>query len=187
MTVFSNSMVHFKTKLFMMSGVLAWLCLPICTSTIIVQALYPFNIPVYLDYLQTWLGASATYLYFIGYIRQFPIHRSSWLRMLLIIPEIVIASTVCVILENIAVVTMWFGNWYSFYIVQKEVEGDYDTDVQVDAVNLEAMHNVEPNSERLETQPHLVDHNVNLVKKEELTANKLYDDAVRRESASQLV
>ena len=75
MTVFSNSMVHLKTKLFMMSGVLAWLCLPICTSTILVQALYPFNIPVHLDYLQTWLGASAMYLYFIGYIRQFPIHR----------------------------------------------------------------------------------------------------------------
>jgi len=47
-------------------------------------------------------------------------------------PEILIASTVSVVLENIAVLTMWFGNWYDFYIVQKEVESD-DTDVEAEA------------------------------------------------------
>ena len=33
------------------------------------------------------------------------------------------ASTISVVAENLAVVLMWFGNWYSFYIVQKEVPG----------------------------------------------------------------
>ena len=107
--------------------------------------------------------------------------------MLLIIPEIVIASTVCVILENIAVVMMWFGNWYGFYIVQKEVEGDSDADVPVDAVNLESVHSVKPICDNLETHPHVADHNVNLVEKEELNDNKICNDAVRRETASQLV
>lgn len=134
MVVFSNPSLKFKTKMCLMSAMLAWLCLPFCTSTILVQAFFPFNIPLYLDYLQTWLGASATYLYLIGYIRQFPIHRSSWLRIIFILPEILIASTVSVVLENIAVITMWFGNWYDFYIVQKEVESD--SDVETDSANV---------------------------------------------------
>ena len=113
--------------------------------------------------------------------------RSSWLRMLSIVPEIVIASTVCVVLENIAVVMMWFGNWYGFYIVQKEVEGDSDADMPGSAVNLESVHSEKPIAEDIQTQPHLVDHNVNLVEKEELTDNKLCNDIVGREITSQLV
>ena len=75
MVVFSNPKIKLKTKMCLMSAMIAWLCLPFCTSTILIQFLFPFNIPLYLDCLQTWLGASATYLYVIGYIRQFPIHR----------------------------------------------------------------------------------------------------------------
>ena len=62
------------------------------------------------------------------------IFRSSWSRILLIVPEILIASTVSVVLENIAVITMWFGNWYDFYIVQKEVESD--SDVETDSAHV---------------------------------------------------
>ena len=58
-------------------------------------------------------------------------YRSSWLRMVMIMPEIIIASTVSVVLENIAVITMWFGNWYGFYIVQKEVESDPDVESDI--------------------------------------------------------
>ena len=47
----------------------------------------------------------------------------SWWRLLLVIPEILVASTVSLVAENLAVILMWFGDWYSFYIVQKEVEG----------------------------------------------------------------
>ena len=65
----------------------------------------------------------------------FFIFRSSWSRIIFILPEILIASTVSVILENIAVITMWFGNWYDFYIVQKEVESD--SDVEADSANVE--------------------------------------------------
>ena len=63
-------------------------------------------------------------------------YRSSWLRMVLIMPEIIIASTVSVVLENIAVITMWFGNWYGFYIVQKEVESDPDVESDVPKIKI---------------------------------------------------
>ena len=35
---------------------------------------------------------------------------------------------------------MWFGNWYDFYIVQKEVEAD-DTDVEADAAGAKPVLN----------------------------------------------
>ena len=54
----------------------------------------------------------------------------------MIMPEIIIASTVSVILENIAVITMWFGNWYGFYIVQKEVESDPDVESDVPKIKI---------------------------------------------------
>ena len=59
----------------------------------------------------------------------------SWLRLVFSIPEILIASTVSLAAENLAVILMWFGNWYSFYIVQKEVPGMESQQVlQPDAV-----------------------------------------------------
>ena len=54
----------------------------------------------------------------------------------MIMPEIIIASTVSVILENIAVITMWFGNWYGFYIVQKEVESDPDVESDIPKIKI---------------------------------------------------
>ena len=54
----------------------------------------------------------------------------------MIIPEIIIASTVSVVLENIAVITMWFGNWYEFYIVQKEVESDPDVESDIPKIKI---------------------------------------------------
>ena len=39
-----------------------------------------------------------------------------------VIPEIILASIMSIICEHIAVMTMWFGNWYEFYIVQKETD-----------------------------------------------------------------
>ena len=50
--------------------------------------------------------------------------RYSWFRLLLIIPEIILSSALSIIVENWAVCTMWFGDWYDFYIVEKEVDDD---------------------------------------------------------------
>jgi len=35
---------------------------------------------------------------------------------------VIISSTLSIIVENVAVCTMWFGDWYDFYIVEKESE-----------------------------------------------------------------
>ena len=55
------------------------------------------------------------------------------------LPEIAISSFLSVIVECTAVCTMWFGDWYDFYIVEKEV--DEETDLKgnkkkADAVNI---------------------------------------------------
>ena len=52
------------------------------------------------------------------------LYRYSWIRTLLVIPEIILSSLLSIIVENTAVCTMWFGDWYDFYIVEKEVEED---------------------------------------------------------------
>ena len=59
----------------------------------------------------------------------------SWLRLLLAAPEVLVASTVSLVAENLAVILMWFGDWYAFYIVQKEVQGMDDDSGYSDKVN----------------------------------------------------
>ena len=48
--------------------------------------------------------------------------RFSWLRWAFAIPEIVVSSVLSICVENLAICTMWFGDWYDFYIVQKEAD-----------------------------------------------------------------
>ena len=75
-------------------------------------------------------GAMALYFYAFGYILQHRIVRRNMLRKCLMLPEIFIASIMSIICENIAVLTMWFGSWEHFYIVQKEIDNEL-TSVEV--------------------------------------------------------
>ena len=50
--------------------------------------------------------------------------RYSWLRLALVLPEIVLSSVLSIVVENLAVCSMWFGDWYDFYIVEKELDED---------------------------------------------------------------
>ena len=59
----------------------------------------------------------------------------SWLRLVLAAPEVLVASAVSLVAENLAVILMWFGDWYAFYIVQKEVQGMDDDGGYSDKVN----------------------------------------------------
>ena len=81
----------------------------------------------FLDVCLSFLGAMALYMYAFGYIKQHPVHRYSWIRILVAVPEIVLASTLSIVVENLAVLSMWGGNWYEFYIVEKEVEESNDS------------------------------------------------------------
>jgi hypothetical protein len=53
---------------------------------------------------------------------------------LLVIPEIVLSSALSIVVENCAVCTMWFGDWYDFYIVEKEADDDDSDDVEAAAI-----------------------------------------------------
>ncbi len=52
--------------------------------------------------------------------------RFSWLRLMFAVPEIIVASTLSLVMENVAVCSMWFGEWYNFYIVEKESDQGFD-------------------------------------------------------------
>jgi len=125
-----------RTRLLIGSGLAVWLTLPLATTGVILQILYPFDLPyLWMDLVMGWVSATALYQYFIGYVRQFNVHRMSWLRLLLAAPEVLVASTVSLVAENLAVILMWFGDWYAFYIVQKEVQGMDDDSGYSDKVN----------------------------------------------------
>lgn len=48
--------------------------------------------------------------------------RYSWARLVFAVPEIVLSSVLSICVENLAVFTIWFGDWYDFYIVEKETD-----------------------------------------------------------------
>ena len=89
------------------------------------------------------------YMYIFGYFKQFNILRFSYLRILLSFFEIILASTLrykeninfakllyhfyiyhsfSIVCENLAVISMWGGDWYDFYIVEKENDPSPDTE-----------------------------------------------------------
>ena len=95
---------------------------PLATSNIVLTKYFPLQLPWILDVMIGFMGAMPLYLYGLGYVLQHPLRRYSYLKLILVIPEIILASVTSLILENVAVILMWFGNWYEFYIVQKESE-----------------------------------------------------------------
>ena len=118
-----------KSKILLSMSLFAWLTLPLSTLNVFLAPRFPFSLGILLDFGLSFLGSVALAMYTCGYIRQFPIHRFSWPRSLLVFPQIVVSSTFSIIVENLAVCTMWFGDWYGFYIVQKEVEQDHQVDL----------------------------------------------------------
>jgi len=122
--VVTTPTILLRTRILMAFSLASWLALPFSTIAVVMQFFYPFDLPsLTVDVVLSWVGATALYLYIIGYARQFNVTRMSWFRLALSIPEILIASTISLVAENLAVILMWFGNWYTFYIVQKEVPG----------------------------------------------------------------
>ena len=65
-----------RTRLLIGSGLAVWLTLPLATTGVILQILYPFDLPyLWMDLVMGWVSATALYQYFIGYVRQFNVHR----------------------------------------------------------------------------------------------------------------
>ena len=62
--------------------------------------------------------------------------RYSWLRLLLVPHEIALSNALSICLEISAVLTMWFGDWYDFYIVQKEVDEEDEDEEKEDKKRL---------------------------------------------------
>ena len=124
--VATDPKLSFKSRFFIGLSILAWITVPLSTSNVLLAKIFPLQLPWILDVFVGFMGAMALYLYGFGYVKQHPLKRYSHLKLLLVIPEIFLASISSIVCENIAVITMWFGNWYEFYIVQKESEDLFD-------------------------------------------------------------
>ncbi|QQP38575.1 Uncharacterized protein FKW44_019185, partial [Caligus rogercresseyi] len=110
--VVASGRIPLRSRLLLGLSLFSWLTMPLSASNILLSAV--FLSPC----------ASGLYMYFYGFVKQFPIRRYSFPRLLLSIPEILLASTVSIIAENIAILSIWSGDWYGFYIVQKETYED---------------------------------------------------------------
>ena len=117
-----DSKLSLKSRLLMMASIIAWLTVPLTTCNAILVKLFPMKLWFVIDWMITFTGAMALYFYALGYVLQHRFVRRNFWRKILMVPEILVASTASIICENIAVVTLWFGSWSHFYIVQKETE-----------------------------------------------------------------
>ena len=121
-------LVAFDTKLSLNSrfwlalSIISWITIPFATSNIFLGKIYPMKLWSIIDFSINFCGGMALYLYAFGFVKQHNIRRFSIFRIIFVIPEIILASIMSIICEHIAVMTMWFGNWYEFYIVQKETD-----------------------------------------------------------------
>ncbi|XP_023334273.1 beta-1,4-mannosyltransferase egh [Eurytemora carolleeae] len=102
----------------------SWLTMPLTTSNVVLTQIYPMSVSPTIDFLLSLIGGVPLYMYMFGYIKQFPIHRYSWFRSVLSVIEIALASVLSIIVENLAVICMWGGDWYDFYIVEKDNESE---------------------------------------------------------------
>jgi len=115
-----SPLIPIQSKLILSISLTSWLTMPLTTSNLFLSKLYPMSISPSVDFTMSFIGGSALYMYIFGYIKQFPIHRYSWLKTILSVAEIALASTLSIVVENLAVVSMWGGDWYDFYIVEKD-------------------------------------------------------------------
>jgi len=123
-----SPLIPIRSKLFLSISLASWLTMPLSTSNVVLSQMFPMSISPLFDFLLSFLGAMALYNYIFGYIKQFNIHRYSYIRIFLSFFEIILASTLSIVAENCAVIFMWGGDWYDFYIVEKDNEADEEVE-----------------------------------------------------------
>ncbi len=121
--VVASPRISWRTKGLLAISLASWLTLPFTTLNLALSQMFPFSMGTLLDCGLAFLGAMGLLSYGYGYVKQHHIRRFSWVRLLFIVPEIVVSSTLSIVVENLAVCTMYFGDWYEFYIVEKEADG----------------------------------------------------------------
>merc|ERR550517_1624603 len=73
--------------------------MPLTTLNVFLSKAYPMSVSPSIDFLLSFIGAMGLYMYMFGYVKQFNLHRFSKLRTLFSILEIVLASTLSIIVE----------------------------------------------------------------------------------------
>lgn len=124
-----SPLIPLKSKFILSISLASWLSLPLSTSNVFLSKMFPMSISPTIDFLMSFIGAMGLYMYSFGYVKQFNIHRFSNIRKIVAVFEIILASTLSIIVENCAVICMWGGDWYDFYIVEKENDSEEATEI----------------------------------------------------------
>lgn len=128
--VCTSDQIPIRSKFLLTMSLAAWLTIPLSTSNIILTKLFPLSMGPIFDFLVSFIGAIGLYGYIFGYTKQFHVLRFSYLRILMSVFEIILASTLSIICENLAVISMWGGDWYDFYIVEKDNSDSEESESQ---------------------------------------------------------
>ncbi|CAB4069185.1 EGH [Lepeophtheirus salmonis] len=86
--VVTSSKISFRARIILGISLFSWLTMPLSASNIFLSAIFPMSISPLADSVLAFLGANGLYMYFYGFLKQYPIRRYSLARLLLFIPEI---------------------------------------------------------------------------------------------------
>merc|ERR1719510_540244 len=95
-----SPLIPMKSKLILSISLASWLTMPLTTSNIVLSKIWPMSISPFVDLSLAFIGGMGLYMYIFGYVRQFNVHRFSWPRTLASVVEIMLASTLSILVEN---------------------------------------------------------------------------------------
>ncbi|CAG0919690.1 unnamed protein product [Notodromas monacha] len=118
--VVHSSKVPMSVKFLLALNLYVWICLPLCTSNIVLAGIAPVPLHPVVSFLLALVGAGNLYMYPCGFFRAFPVKRLGIFRAVACLCGLVLVIPMNVIVENIAVIWGIFGYKYKFYVVKKE-------------------------------------------------------------------
>ncbi|CRL04095.1 CLUMA_CG017208, isoform A [Clunio marinus] len=119
--VVHSKLIPFKYKIFLTISVYSWCTMFLSSLNIIFAVIFPLPCPFFIDFICTFLGGLAIYMYIFGVLKSFSLYRFGILKSMICIIGAVCTFPINLIIENAAVLWGVFTNKHKFYVVQKEV------------------------------------------------------------------
>ena len=116
-----SSPMKWRTKMFLLMSVSAWMITPLFTLLFILQKFILINPPGLIILIQRFLEVYIIYLQVVGYVRNF---RSTAQKYIFLLPNVLIGCLCNAVLENLATILaikgLCSGSCYGFHVVQKD-------------------------------------------------------------------
>jgi egghead protein (zeste-white 4 protein) len=115
--------VPLRVKFILGMNLYTWICLPLCTSNILLAGVAPVPLHPVVSFLLAFVGAANLYMYPCGFLRSFSLKELGWWKTVACFFGIFVVIPLNIVVENIAVIWGVFGYKYKFYVVRKEANG----------------------------------------------------------------